>query len=261
MNCNRCGNPVDPNSSYCNTCGNQIIQPTVVPQTNNTVVPQVDNTVVPTVVPQKNNSAPIVAIILVMVLFIGVGCAGVVLLKQTKGTVIERNVTQNVVYNETTNKTNVTKQTEDIVSTTKPNGWGTTTQKVDIIDESSVYKINGFNIKVPAGYSATYKDDMLTVVNNSNGQFYMLSVVINNLSQVDWNNYTTYMRNNGINVSNLARTQVGNHEAYTLTMSSNGESLYAFYIQVKAGNILYIVFPLGTSYEYMQSIIFESIGE
>ena len=88
-------------------------------ETNNTVVPQVDNTVVPTVVPQKNNSAPIVAIILVMVLFIGVGCAGVVLLKQTKGTVTERNVTQNVVYNETTNKTNVTKQTEDIVSTTK----------------------------------------------------------------------------------------------------------------------------------------------
>ena len=41
MNCNRCGNPVDPNSSYCNTCGNQIIQPTVVPQTNNTVnIPQ-----------------------------------------------------------------------------------------------------------------------------------------------------------------------------------------------------------------------------
>lgn len=253
MNCNRCGNPIDPNSNFCNTCGNAINQPTVVPQVNNTVVPQVDNTVVPTVVPQKNNTAPLIAIILVLIVFIGAGCAGVILLKQTKSTVGGNVTTQNIVYNDPATKA--------ITTTSKQAGWNTTTQqtRIDVIDENSYYKVNGLNITVPAGYTSTYSNDVLTVVDPNKSKFYMINVVDRRLETLDLNEYRNYLAQNGYSVDEFVKTKIGSYDVIAFNMPTENGVYNSFLVRANSTKTAIFMFVNESDADYIYRIIDTSL--
>lgn len=252
MNCSRCGNPIDPNSSFCNTCGNAIVKPTVIPQVNNTVVPQVDNTVVPTVVPKKNNNTPIVAIILVLIVFIGAGSAGVILLKQTKSNITKSEVNQNIVYNE---KTTTSKTQGGFKNTT------TKQSRLDVVDENNYYKVKGLTIVVPAGFTHTYSDNILTVVNPNTSKSYMISVVDRSLDLLDLNEYKKGLAQKGYNVDVFTKTKIGEFDAIAFNITSSVGTFSSYLVKAEYNKIAVFMFLNEDNTDYISNIILTSLGK
>lgn len=249
MNCNRCGNPVEPNTTFCRTCGNQI---------NNTVVPQTVNqpTVVPTVVPQKNNNATVLTIVLVLVIFIGAGVAGVTLLKQTKANNSLDNRTQNIALNEETTKL-VNKANE----TTKKTGWKTTTtQKMDIIENVKYYEVNGVNIIIPDGYTPSYTNNILTVYYNDN-KYYMVNVVDVLVKTIDVEIYQQNLINQGYEGKNFNLTTIGEYDVLKFDMDNNIGHIDAFLVQAKYNKTAIFMFVDEKDSDRMNNIIIDSLGK
>lgn len=252
MNCNRCGNPVNPNSSFCATCGNQINN-TVVPQTVNqpTVVPQTTSTVVPQ---SNNNTNTIIAIIVVLVIFIGAGVAGVTLLKQTKSSTSKNNDTQNIVLNDATTTT--------IKRTTKSNdGNWKTTQRVDKIDQSSSLMVNGYNVVIPDGYIPAYQDNILTVFDSSKTRYYIINVIDTIVSRIDVEQYKSTLMQQGYPAKNFNRTTIENCDTLQFDMDNNLGHIDAYLVQVAPTKVALFMFLNENDMNYQNNIMKISMGK
>jgi hypothetical protein len=251
MNCNRCGNPVNPNSSFCATCGNQINN-TVVPQTVNqpTVVPQTTSTVVPQ---SNNNNNTIIAIIVVLVIFIGAGVAGVTLLKQTKSSTFNNNDTQNIVLNDTTTT---------LARTTKSNdGNWKTTQRVDKIDQSSSLMVNGYNVVIPDGYIPSYQDNILTVFDSSKTRYYIINVIDTIVSRIDVEQYKSSLMQQGYPAKNFNRTTIENCDTLQFDMDNNLGHIDAYLVQVAPTKVALFMFLNENDMSYQNNIMKISMGK
>ena len=250
MNCNRCGNPIEPNSVFCRTCGSQI-NPTVVPQNVN------QPTVVPTVVPQntvvpKNNNNTILAIIIVMVIFIGAGVAGVTILKQTKSNTNNISKNQNVALAETTTKT---------VKTTKQATWNyTTTQRVDTVD-NNFYKLNGVDIIIPEGYTPSYTNGMLTIFDSTATKYYLVNVVDSIIKKVKLEDYNSNLVSQGYTPNNLRYSTVVGCDAIEFDMDSKVGHIDTYLVQTTPFKVTLFMFVNETDNAYKENIIKISLAK
>jgi hypothetical protein len=246
VNCNRCGNPVDQNSSFCRTCGNQI---------TNTVVPQTvgQPTVVPTVVPKKSNNATILTIVIVLVIFIGAGVAGVTLLKQTKAnSQLLDGKTQNVAIDEdvTKNKTN---------EKTNKTGWKTTTtQRLDMVDNIQTYNLNGVILTVPDGYTSSIKNNILTV-SYTNSKYYMVNVIDTVVKLINVEQYQKNLINEGYPGENFEFTTIGDLDTLKFEMNNEHGHIYTFLVQAEYNKTAIFMFFNENDVDFMKNTIIKNV--
>ena len=250
MNCNRCGSPVEANSSFCRTCGNQINQTVVPLNAQPTVVPQ---NLQPTVVPKNNNGA-ILAIVFVLIVFIGAGVAGVTILKQTKAnTPVVVDQTQNIALNETTKA----------VKTTKTAVWNytTTTNRVNTLDENDYYKLNGVDIVIPNGYTPSYSNGMLTIFDTTSSKYYLVNVVDSIVKNVDLDVYRNNLLTEGYAVNNLVKTTVIDCDAIQFDMDTNIGHIDTYLIQTTPIKTTLFMFVNENDMNYKSNIMKISISK
>ena len=242
MYCNRCGSQLDPNSSFCTTCGNAV-NTTVVPQTDNTVVPT-NGTVVPTVVPQNNKSnVTITSIIIVLVLFIGAGIVGILLLKNTKASTPVNNDNTQIAMD------NITSAVTSSSTTKKSNSWATSSQRVDTIDNVVSYTVNGLKIYIPEGYTPSYTNNILTVVNNNGINYYMINVVTAPYDSVDQETFKNNLLSSGYTIKSFTPGTYMDRSGIKIDVSIQGYDYTCYVLKVNASKVALFLFDKGTTEE------------
>ncbi len=251
MYCNRCGNQVDPNSQFCSTCGNSIT-PTVVPQSDNTVVPT-NGTVVPTVVPQNNKSnVTITSIIIVLTIFIGAGILGILLLKNSKSNLTANNSTTQIAMDNITSA--ITKETS-----TKKTGWVTTSQRVDVIDPSTSYSVNGVNINIPEGYNPSYTNDVLTVIANNGSNYYMVHVIDGIFENVNLNTFKSNLEKNGYVINEFSPGTYMDRQGIKIDLMYSGYNYICYVLKANDSKIALFLFDKSATYEYANEMVTYSL--
>ena len=248
MYCNRCGNQVDPNSQFCITCGNAIT-PTVVPQSDNTVVPT-NGTVVPTVVPQNNKSnVTITSIIVVLVIFIGAGIVGIMLLRNSKASVALPDQTTQIALADTTTTVAATEKT------TKNASWATTTtvQRMDVIDNS--YSLNGLKINIPTGYTPSYTNDVLTLIDPNGKDYYAVNVISSVYEAIDKDKYKNDLIKNGYDIHTFEPGTYTGRSGIYMTLKYSGYEYQCYVIKANSSKVAFFLFDRKASSEYIDTMI------